>query len=337
MHSLNGGDGGLTPPQKFPDFFAPGGRLTLVSGEPVISSNQTSKTIVYYTPDRHAYFPVVRNGIIKPVYCPEDLSLTLTDAHSANAIYDVFGIERNGKGCIVTAPAWATATAGSGSRGSGGGSTELTRAGGLLVNRWGIPGLNTDAATFIQPMEGTYLGSLSIDASPGQVTCHVSYGQNRKYGVWNAYNRRRIVLLCGDTTSSWSYNTTVSTRPANNTSNNKLTTFMGLADQSADILYTQTLQYNNNAVSNQANWMAGIGINSTSSASGAGGNFGFLGLGSATYVPKMCSNSIATLTAAQVLGLNNVTALESTSLSGGQSVIWTGGAGDMMLKAAYFG
>ena len=289
--------------------FQPGGYLTLVSGTPVITSDQASKTIVYYAQDVHDAFPIIKNGQRCAIYFDAP-RLVLSSAHAASGIYDVFGVERNGQGHIVTGPVWSTVTAGSCARGTGGATTELTRKAGLLVNRWGIPGLNDDGSQYIEPLQGTYLGSIFIDGSAGQVTCHRSYGQNRKWGVWNAYNRRPIHLKVGDATVSWTYGS-ATVRPTNNSTDNKGTPFSGLAEE---LVRVQRYQYG--ATPASCAIQAGIGWNSTTVSSGLSA--------------QSSNDSTAGVNAFSVahydnptppLGINNVTSLENANASGSTTIL----------------
>lgn len=306
----------------------PGGRLTLASGTPVIASDQASKTVVYYTPYLHAYFPGLKNGVIKPVYFDE-IAINLTAAHGASNIYDVFGVEFNGRGWAVTGPVWGTVTAGSGARGTTAGGPELTRINGVLVNKHGIPGLNGAQSLYISPREGVYLGSLFIDGSAGQVTCHTSFGQSRKWGVWNAFNRRPIILVAGDATASWAYGTDT-LRASNNASANSLSVFCGLAEEAADLDFVQKVQHQANAAAQTAK--IGIGVNSTTALSG------FRGWSDQDAEAPATDASGATLTARHhlvpALGVNTITSLEAGS---GTNQSFFGGDDDMRLSARWMG
>lgn len=314
-----GAFGTLTTPQAAAGFI-PGGRLTLVTGSPVISSDQASKTVVYYTPTVHAWFPVIRNGVIRPVYFGDaDLKLTLTSAHAASSIVDVFGVEIGGKGRLLTGPAWSNSGAGVGDRGTGGGTSEHTFAH-LRVNKWPVPGLNGEGSAFIPPLEGTYLGSLYFDGSNGQITDHVSYGQSRKRGVWNAFNQKLIYLKAGDPNNSWNYTSTTN-RASNNDSANKLTLFSGLAEENFDIRAHQRFDANAGAI-----LIHGIGFNSTTTYSGSPGYF--VGTTDGSYL-----TTEAHYLAAPSIGINTVTHLESgdsggtffgTETSNVVSALWRG-------------
>jgi hypothetical protein len=61
---------------------------------------------------------------------------------------------------------------------------------GILVNANAMATARNGATTYsVAANEGTYVGSLFMDGTNGQITCHTAYGQSRKWGIWNAYNR----------------------------------------------------------------------------------------------------------------------------------------------------
>lgn len=321
---MNRGSYGASRPSPPSLPFVPGGYLTLVSGSPVITSDQASKTVVYYTPDTHNAFPIIKNGEYHAVYFAEP-RLVLSSAHSANGIFDVFGVETNGEAHIVTGPNWTagtsgSVTAGSCARGTGPGSTELTRIGGMQVNRWGLTGLNDNGPTYVPPLTGVYLGSIFMDGSSGQVTCHRSYGKSRKWGLWNNYGRRPLVLKAGDSGGFTDTYGSATIRPANNDSTISLTTFSGL-ETAFDANLTQTLGTGGGACS------VGIGINSTTAYSGMRGSCNNLG-----------GTSVLTLLGAYVsaplLGINTVTSLESGNAS---NPVFNGGESNHLLRARWDG
>jgi hypothetical protein len=240
----------------------------------------------------------------------------------------VFGVERAGKGHIVAGPAWATATAGSGTRGTGGDTTELARAGGILVNKFGVPGLGDDGSQFILPGEGCYLGSIFMDGTNGQITCHVSYGQSRKWGVWNAYNRKRLYLKAGDATNSWPYNT-ATIRASNNSSANSLTIFAGLAEEYYELDFVQK------GVTTSGNgvvMLAGIGFNSTTVMSGRAGTVGHSDADASQRVDGMM---VAGFLQVPSLGIQVVTALETGN--GTATSTFHGDEDNMVLSAKWWG
>lgn len=304
-------------------YFAPQGRLTLVSGTPVIASDQASKTAVYYTPYAGNLVPIYNGTSMVPTTFAE-LTLTLASQHTASSIYDVFAFSNSGVLTLATGPAWTTATAGSGARGTGAGTTELSRVGGLWTNTVQITGRNGSNTYTIGANLATYLGSIYMDGTNGQVTAHVTYGQSRKFGVWNAYNRVPIRLLAGDSTASWTYNS-ATIRASNNSSSNKLTIFSGLAEEVPSLTFDQKA-YN---ATGGSLMQIGIGVNSTTAFSGQTGTSLGTTLDGSPGRSMHASHSIA-----PYLGINDITALE---VSPSASSTFIGTETSMVLRALWRG
>lgn len=287
----------------------PQGRLTLTTGTPVLVTGVTAGTAVYYT----AYV-----GNIVPVYdgvqfnartFSSDLTLTLNSNHVLNAIYDVFIYTDGNDLHIATGVAWNTATAGAGARGTGAGTTELTRVNGLWVNKYDISYRNGATTGTIAANKGTYVGSIHMDGTAGQVTCHTVYGQSRKWGVWNAYNRMPVFLKAGDATASWSY-TTNTIRAARGDSTNSLTIFSGLAEEVYDLRLLA--QVSGQGSTNQTiGGSVGIGFNSTTAYSGRQGICQNNQQVAAGITNTWASPLYAELHLVPSLGINTITALES--------------------------
>jgi len=213
-------------------------------------------------------------------------------------------------------------SAGACARGVGAGTTQISRVNnGIWVNSNVITLTNGGSAYANVPIgQATYLGSVAVDATAGQTSCHLSAGQSRKWGVWNAYNRKGIGLQVQDSTVSWPYNGGF--RPSNNNSANSLLTFTGLPEEFLALEFVQMI-YNG---SGNSTGVLGIGINSTSSPSGR------IGLLYDTATVSGAGASVsAQFNAAPSLGLNQVSALESTSAGG---MIFSGG-NQMRLTACY--
>lgn len=303
----------------------PQGRLTLVSGTPVISTDQASKTAVYYTPYVGTLVPIYNGASMTPTEFAE-LTLTLASQHSLSTIYDVFVFSNSGVLTLVTGPAWNTSTAGSGSRSTGASTTELTRVKGFYVNAVQIAARNGATTYTIAANLATYLGSIFIDGTAGQVTCHVGYGQSRKWGVWNAYNRLPIVLKAGDATASWTY-TTATIRASNGSANNSMTVFSGLAEESYDFEFNQRVGNSSAGVVFQR----GIGFNSTTAFSGFSVSNSIDAAASAT------DNAwpAARYQAVPSLGINTVTSLEHSAAAG--TTTWQGTEAKMLMTGRWRG
>ena len=308
--------------------------LTPTSNTPIITTDALSATAIFYSPFK-GLWAIAHNGTtLVPIQLAGQLQLTLTASQAANNIYDVFLAYNGGTPVIGTGPSWTggtggSVTAGSCARGTGTGGTALQRLLGVWTNAASISLIyNTGGGnnTITVPAnQGIYLGSIFIDGTNGQVTCHRSYGQSRKWGIWNCFNRTPIIMQCGDPTASWSYGTNTF-RPSNNNTANNLTCFIGLPEEETEFWFTQ----NNPTNSNNANMDIGIGYNSTTSPAGLLAGFHALG-----FAPG--SSSYPTITAElEILpgvGIQTITSLERATGS------WTfqGTSTNTLLASKYRG
>lgn len=310
----------------------PQGYLTLVSGTPVITSDASAQTTVYYTPDKGNLIPIYNGSNFTPTTFSE-LSLTLVASHVASTLYDIFVWSESGVITLGTGPAWSTSTAGSGARGTGASTTELTRVQGFLVNAVSMTTRNGNTTYTVGANRGTYVGSIFMDGTNGQVTCHRNFGSSRKWGLWNAYNRRPLYLKAGDSTSSWAYaNTTV--RPSRNQTSNSLTVFQGLAEEVYDLRFEQNVQLS--ADSALQDGSIGIGWNSTTAISGRAGRAWGWATGGTDVLQG--ANLIASYLREPSLGINVVTSLEfSLDPTGSDGHNYFGGEDDMLLIAKWMG
>jgi hypothetical protein len=279
---------------------SPQGRLTLTTNTPVLQADVTGATVVYYTACVGNYLPIWNGTQFVNYQFSSDLTLSLTGAASANTLVDVYGINHSGSAVLGFSPVWANSTPGTCSRGTGAGTTQLVRTGGLWTNANTITLLN-GATTYsaIPAGQATYLGSLYLDGTAGQVSCLGAFGQNRKWGVWNTYNRKTTALLGGDATASWA-SVPAAWRQSNAAAGNAVFSFTGLPEESVGLTFGQ------NVVVQQvgATQFIGIGVNSTTTPSGL-----------LASVVGGVSNAIgATITAAHrlppSLGINKINMLE---------------------------
>ena len=303
----------------------PQGRLTLTSGVPVLASGVTAAAAVYYTPTLGNQIPIW-NGSSIVITTFTELTLTLNSNHSANNIYDLFVINDAGTLRLVSGPAWSTATAGAGARGTGAGTTELNRTVGILTNAAAMTARYGATTVSVNANCATYVGSMWMDGTNGQVTCHTAYGQARKWGLWNAYNRAPITLRAGDPTTSWATSAS-GWAIANGDTNNKLTVFQGLAEEVVFARLSQRATHETNTGS----FFIGIGVNSTSAPSGfvpTGFNVSGSGLGSAW--------SLAAFHAEQpTIGISAFSALQNTD--GTAQTRFYGTETNMVLNAMWRG
>src|SRR5262249_30298045 len=151
----------------------------------------------------------------------------------------------------------------------------------------------------------------------GQVTCHTGYGQNRKCGLWNPYQRQPIRLKAGDPNSNWTYSSST-VRAANGapsawsatvfnvgsgTASNGATMFQGLAEEYYDVRVVGRFLHSVAGATGQV----GIGVNSVTAYSGTVGNM--------TEYPTVASNNTfgGFYNAPPALGLTTLAALEAVT------------------------
>lgn len=315
---------------------APQGRLTLSTGTPVMTGDVSAATTVYYTPYIGDDVPIYNGTTFLPQSIVSELQLTLTSSHVANNIYDFFIFSNSGVVTLGTGPTWSAGTAGSitaGScaRGTGVGGAALSRVQGLLTNAVSMSiryGDGTTTAT-VDANQATYVGSMYVDGTNGQVSYLPSYGQSRKCGIWNAYNRVPIVLKAGDGTANWNYSSTTP-RASNGSSANNITVFCGLAEEAIKLEIDQRTSCTDNGTGNSGARI-GIGWNSTSSFSGQVGVSAFQGASS-----PIIATPTGRYKQVPSLGINVVTSLEA-GLGGAPTNTFYGTEANMLLSAEWRG
>lgn len=238
----------------------PGGRLTLTTAVPVMTSDVTAATTVYYTPYIHGNAHLY-NGTSWAVHTFTELSQTLADstkspaATSADNNYDMFLWDDAGTKRCTRGPAWTTATDRS--------ASPHTSQNGVRVNTNAIT--NGPGA-----LKGLYVGTIRTNAS-NQVafmpaTAAAAGGGACQLYVWNMYNRVDLGAVSKDSTDSWVY-TTATIRAANNNNNNRISVVAGLNEDYAFAEY-QTYASTDTA---GTELIAGIGLDSTTAFSGSFG------------------------------------------------------------------
>ena len=148
----------------------PQGRLTLVTATPVMTSNQTGKTTLYYTPYRGATIPIYDGSKWTHMVFSELSNITTNSstgnagpaAVTTNSNYDLFVWNNSGTLTLTRGPAWSSDT----SRGTGAGTTQLTMVNGIWTNTVAIT--NGPGAGL-----GTYVGTVRSDGSSQIGRAHV--------------------------------------------------------------------------------------------------------------------------------------------------------------------
>lgn len=297
----------LAPPLPVPQ-----GYLTPVSNTPIITGNAASQSTIYYT-QLLGSWAVIHNGTtLIPYLMPSQFVLALTSSQAANGIYDIYLAFNGGAPVIGTGPSWASGTggsvsAGSCARGTGTGGAALTRLNGVLVNAasmsliWNTGSGNTTIT--VPANQGVFLGSILIDGSAGQVTCHRDYGSSRVWGISNAYNRRPTYLKTGVASATWT-STGGAIRPANNDAGVTCRVFNCLPEEPVETI----LQWSSNGAGSQGTvGRLGIGFNRTNGMDGVGGQ---VGNGVNTGQGAAYGSGGGVYMAAPFLGIANITEVE---------------------------
>ena len=240
---------------------APGGRLTLTSATPVLTSDVTGATTLYYSPYVHNRIALY-NGTGWTIEAFSELSQALSDASKSPAAaasdsnYDMFVWNDSGTLRCTRGPAWSSATA----RGTGAGTTELELLHGVFVNKIAIT--NGPAA-----QRGVYVGTIRTNGSTATPMvwkpAAASGGAACTLYVWNNYNRVRFTAVSRDNKDTWNY-ATGSFRSTDNSTNNRVHIVRGLQVDDAEVMAV-------GSAGNDLNirLMVGLGLDSASHHSDA--------------------------------------------------------------------
>lgn len=217
-----------------------GGRLTLATGVPVTTTDQTGKTTVYFTPYIGDRIGLYDGSSAWNVVTFTELSVVVPT--TTVTPFDIFCYNNSGTATLETLN-WTNDTTR---------ATALTYQNGVLVK--------TGATT------RRYLGTGRTTGVSGQTESSTS----KRY-LWNYYNRAKVGLKCFDSTDTWSYTTATWRASNNNTTEGtgRVGIVCGVVEDTI-IANFSMLTYNNLG----AQRSTGIGINSTSvnSAQSTGAN-----------------------------------------------------------------
>ncbi|MBN8956542.1 MAG: hypothetical protein J0H17_08160 [Rhizobiales bacterium] len=179
-----------------------GGRLSLVSGDPVPEADVVGATTVYLVPAT-SNTSEVWDGAAWQTHLFSELPLTLVSAHTAANNFDVFDFVNAGVLAIGTGPAWSAGAVAGGprARGQGAGSTELELYQGRLVNKNAITLRNGSTTYSVAARKATLRGTIRTTAN-GETEDSAA-----KRFVSNAVNAELRPLVKVDTTTAWTYST----------------------------------------------------------------------------------------------------------------------------------
>ncbi len=272
----------------------PQGRLTLTTATPVMIATTSAQTTVYYTPYIGTQVPIYNGTNFVPTNFTE-LSQATTDstkspaAVTTNSNYDVFVWNDSGTIRATRGPLWSSST----TRGTGAGTTELTRVSGFYLNANSIT--NGPAA-----QRGTYVGTIRSNGS-SQIDWILggaaSGGTAGVLNVWNCYNRVPASARAIDNGVSYAY-TNTSYRQPRASAGNQISWIAGLQEDVFFAWYGGTFK---STATNTA--LLSMGFNSTT-VKATGVIDAYSGAAAILVSPTITLNDIS------VLGLNFVTGLE---------------------------
>ncbi len=220
----------------------PNGRLTLVSGTPVMTTTQSAKSSVFYTPYNGGYVPIY-NGAIFTNNAFAELTLALdnnaghTGYQQSGKLFDLFVFLNSNVVTLATGPAWSSSTA----RGAGAGTTELQMLNGIWTNKNTLVAKidATSSTVMVTANQATYVGTILASADGQTQFVFGALGANgtaAAFNVWNCYNRVSVATFVQDTTDSWNYST-ATWRSANASATMRASFIQGLAEDAFEARY----------------------------------------------------------------------------------------------------
>lgn len=179
-----------------------GGRVTLVSNTPVLLSDQTAKSNIFYTPYIHDLISIASNatGSFQTYQFTErTLNLDTTNA-TAGFLYDLCVATSTGAIYFGYASGWTNNTTR---------QIAFTTVEGVWVNSVSVllrsnatttASIGTGLATLVGTFYSTANGQTGMNFKPTAATG----GTNNILGLANVFNTVPLTALCTDTTSVWS-------------------------------------------------------------------------------------------------------------------------------------
>jgi hypothetical protein len=240
------------------------GRLTLATATPVMTSSQSAKTTIYWTPylGRHAplwngsaFIETDMGGELSNLTANSSVGNAGPAAVTTNKNYDLFLWGRSGSYYLTRGGAWNSDTAR-----SSGTENDLNLLQGVYVNLNAIA--NGPPANF-----GTYVGTVRSNGS-SQIDwiygARATGGTAGVLGVWNMYNRLPFISACQDSTSGGYTYTSVTVRQMDGSTGNQISFVNGLNEDSVQVLLTSRIQ-----ASGGQFLLLYLGLDSVTSGSGA--------------------------------------------------------------------
>ena len=277
------------------------GRLTLESGVPVSTSDQTAKTSVYLTPYKGNRIALYDGTSRWEVLTFSELTFSLSGL-AADTNYDLFVYNNAGTPTARSPVAWTDATTR---------ATALTTQNGVYVKS----GATTDR----------YVGTVRTTGTIGQTQIkfgsYASGGGEAWFGIWSAYNRVRAPFFVADSAGSWTYSGTTY-RASNNSATARVSQVVGLNEEPVEVGHRLTVT---NAAANAA--LSALGLDSTTSPITGTTGFSFIA----------STNSVLTSFWRGFLGVgfHYVSALEATNNGGTNCTFFGAGFHSMFGTVSY--
>lgn len=191
----------------------PGGRLTLQSGAPVQTADQSAKSTVFYTCYANPYVPIPNGTGFRSYALPGcEISAGLSASHILSGnLYDAFIVVSSGAAALCFYDTGWTSGSASGNVITHGTFTIHNTLGywsntGSLTNCWGGAAGNTNLGPISADNAlhvGTVLATANGQTAMAPRPVSAGGGNNTVCGVYNAYNRVPFSCKNQDSTAQW--------------------------------------------------------------------------------------------------------------------------------------
>jgi hypothetical protein len=237
-----------------PSIAVPGGRLTLQTHVPVMTTSQSAKATIYY--DAYAsqnvpYYTGSADAVdtITGNEMSTVLQNTGASAQNATSVFDVWWAHNGGAPviCVATNGAgggWASDAGSNTARGTGYSQLDTTSRF-YTTNTNAIANCYNGVTNYgsITANQATYLGTFVTDTSAGLTSwtygASASGGTAASFGLWNAYNREPVRTTVVDSGASYTLPTATGIRAARASTLNRVTWVSGQTISGATGSYTQ--------------------------------------------------------------------------------------------------
>lgn len=278
------------------------GRLTLVSGSPVMTTSQSAKTSIFWTPRGGAHFPWF-DGVFTTMVNSGEISLALdsnaghTGYHQSGKLFDLFLENTTGTPRLVSGPAWTNDTTR---------ASAVAYKNGFRTNSGATTvrfGTNSGDTLSLGANLGTFVGTFRASAD-GQTEfvfgALAASGTAGSFLLWNEFNRVLTKAMVRDTADSWNL-ASAAIRSANNSATMRVSFVTGAQEDFVEATYQSTATPGAGGVA-----AVGVGLDTTTAFTGIIGSVNNNGL---QHAPRGHDT-------AQVLGFHFYQAIEAAQVAG---------------------